>query len=258
MKQLSIEYGFEFEQHGRPASENINNLICAIQNRAKNESSRLHHIVVLDEVEFWNNQSDLSPLQLDDEYIDIYAAINPYSRMCQEKLQVILPNESDSTTSRQLLQCHRNSLEISIFLLHLKRFIEAQSIRIQPMDEDNNQPIIDSCLETKKLPILIYTDNETTDQEVLDSVRDVHILPGIVIRDDHVLPIFNNVVLIYDDLEGERKDAIAKWCSDNNWKMVHSNNMVGSEASATILFELKNDSIEFYSRAKYCLIIVHQ
>ena len=121
-----------------PASENINNLICAIQKRSKNETSRPHHIVVLDEVEFWNNQSDLTSLQLDDEFIDIYAAINPYSRMCLEKLQVILPNESDSTISRQLLQCHRNSLEISIFLCHLKKFMEAQSIRIQPLDEVKN------------------------------------------------------------------------------------------------------------------------
>ena len=51
--------------------------------------------------------------------------------------------------------------------------------------------------------------------------------------------------------------TLSKWCEENNWKFVHVDEIMGSEASVVILFD-RTEEPELYSRAKNCLIIVHK
>ena len=212
-----------------------------------NEEETCHCILVLDEVEIWKDHYNLKPIILHFENIDMYVAINPHSHMCPGDFCLELPDESDITISRRLIHKHRNSFEISVFLSHMKKFFASRSIRIRPLDDSDDGPLIESCFATGKLPVLIWTSKEVLDEDILDTIKE-----------DHIQPNYESVILVYDDLEFQRKNVISAWCKVNNWNIVHSSNMVGTEASATILFELKDDSLEFYSRAKHCLVIIHR
>ena len=142
---------------------------------------------------------------------------------------------------------HRNSLEISIFLLHMKKFFGDLNIRTRAVNDGKDGPLVESCYRSSKLPILILVKDDLQDKIILDNIKQ-----------NHINPTHDTVILMYDDLIGQRKDIVHEWCQANNWSMIHCSNMIGTEASATVLFDLKNDSIEFYSRAKHLLVIVHR
>ena len=211
------------------------------------QGGTVHCILLLDEVEIWRNHYNLKPIILHFENIDIYVAINPHSHMCPGDFNLELPEDTDITISRRLFHKHRNSFEISVFLSHMKKFFATRSIRIRALDDSDDGPLIDSCFVTGKRPILILTSNELSEEEILEAVKE-----------DHIQPNYESVIVVYDDLELSRKNAISAWCEINHWSIVHCSNMIGTEASATILFELKDDSLEFYSRAKHCLVIIHK
>ena len=52
--------------------------------------------------------------------------------------------------------------------------------------------------------------------------------------------------------------TLLKWCKEQNWKFVHVDEIMGSEASVVILYDYDDEQTELYSRAKNCLIIVHK
>ena len=81
------------------------------------------------------------------------------------------------------------------------------------------------------------------------------------IKKNHLLPIDETVVLLLDcrnyDSDEEQFFTLASWCKEQNWKLVHRNEIMGSEASVVILYNC-DEQTELYSRAKNCLIIVHK
>ena len=90
-----------------------------------------------------------------------------------------------------------------------------------------------------------------------ENLEDVKILETII--QNYLLPKDKNVVLLhllYIDVD-EKFMTLSNWCKEQNWKFLHCNEIMGSEASVVILFDC-NDQTEFYSRAKDCLIIVHK
>ena len=52
--------------------------------------------------------------------------------------------------------------------------------------------------------------------------------------------------------------ALSNWCKVQNWRFVHNSQIMGSEASVVILYDCEDDDTEMFSRAKNCLIIVHE
>ena len=78
------------------------------------------------------------------------------------------------------------------------------------------------------------------------------------IKQNHLWPTDETVVLLHN-LEHWKEEfmTLSNWCKEQNWKFLHCNEIMGSEASVVILFDC-NDQTEFYSRAKDCLIIVHK
>ena len=52
--------------------------------------------------------------------------------------------------------------------------------------------------------------------------------------------------------------TLSNWCQNQNWEVVHVDEIMGSEASVVILYEYAYEDPELYSRAKNCLIIVHK
>ena len=79
------------------------------------------------------------------------------------------------------------------------------------------------------------------------------------IKQNHLLPTDETVVLLHrlrDD--NEEFMTLSNWCEEQNWKFVHMEEIMGSEASVVILYEIDVETTELYSRAKNCLIIVHK
>ena len=77
------------------------------------------------------------------------------------------------------------------------------------------------------------------------------------IKQNYLLPTDETVVLLHD-LEDEQFMTLSNWCKEQNWKFVSINEIMGSEASVVILYDVIDEETELYSRAKNCLIIVHK
>ena len=58
--------------------------------------------------------------------------------------------------------------------------------------------------------------------------------------------------------DNEEFMTLSKCCKEQNWKFVHIGEIMGSEASVVILYDISTTETELYSRAKNCLIIVHK
>ena len=90
-----------------------------------------------------------------------------------------------------------------------------------------------------------------------DNLEDGKILQNI--KQNYLLPTDDTVVLLHD-LKNRNIEfkTLSNWCKEQNWKFVHINGIMGSEASVVILYDYKYLQTELYSRAKNCLIIVHK
>ena len=79
------------------------------------------------------------------------------------------------------------------------------------------------------------------------------------IQQNHVFPTDETVILLHT-LRNNDKECItlSNWCKEQNWKFVHTNEVMGSEASVVILYNYMFEQTELYSRAKNCLIVVHK
>ena len=89
-----------------------------------------------------------------------------------------------------------------------------------------------------------------------ENLDDVKILETI--KQNHLLPNDETVVLLHRLRYGQNKNmALSDWCTGQKWKFVHYTEIMGSEASVVVLYDL-NQQTEMYSRAKNCLIIVQK
>ena len=80
------------------------------------------------------------------------------------------------------------------------------------------------------------------------------------IKKNYLLPNDGTVVLLHG-LENVNIHVIitlSRWCKEQNWKFVHKNEIMGSEASIVILYDIFDHQTELFSRAKNYLIIVHK
>ena len=77
------------------------------------------------------------------------------------------------------------------------------------------------------------------------------------IKQNYLLPNDETVALIHESKDDYRFMTLSKWCKKQNWKFVHIDDIMGSEASVVILYECDQET-ELYSRAKNCLIMVHK
>ena len=79
------------------------------------------------------------------------------------------------------------------------------------------------------------------------------------IKQNYLSPTDETVVLIHDlEDDNEKFMTLSNWCKEQNWKFVHANEIMGSEASVVILYDCDGLLTEWFSRAKNCLIIVHK
>ena len=236
---------FEYEDDYRPTSayENINIFIKAIKKKNHQETTKFHYVILIDEVMLRGFSHDLTALKLDEPNIDVHIAINPLADGYHFLME--LPDQPN-TYCAKLTWKHRNSLEICLFLSHLRAFIENKAQSFSLLSGNHDAPLMKSCFYSNKLPIWIMSSDTLIDEEILDSIQE-----------DQSLPNDQSVTLLYtNELEENRKQNISTWCQAHNWNFVYSYDMYGSESSVIVTYELDWIDFEFYSRAKKHLIMV--
>ena len=123
MKSFLAEYGFTYEYFKAP--ETLKSLIKAIRKKSKEEDLNCKWLILLDEVVIRWGQSDFSTLNLDDDdNIELVVAVNPGG--INASYTIIPPQDKKFITKRFTFK-HRNSLEISVFLAHLKKLTAVSS-----------------------------------------------------------------------------------------------------------------------------------
>ena len=154
---IFVEFDFEFDFF-KPTSENINNLIKAIKRKKSQESTIFKYIVLLDEVEIWEDHYDLTDLDLQEKDVDILIAISPSSQFCKKPYNVKLPKHSNSVIER-LRFMHRYSTEICRFLLHNIKYANFKNERQNISSEDVS--LQESTFPNGRRPILFITAKHT-------------------------------------------------------------------------------------------------
>ena len=185
----------------------------------------------------------LTALKLDDYNIDVHIAINPIADGNDFKTE--LPNHRNTYCAK--LNCkHRNSLEICLFLSHLRQFVENRAQSFCLLSDNDDEPLMNSSFYSNKKPVWIMASDTLIDQYTLDSIEK-----------DQGLPNDQSVTLLYTkELEDQRRQNISSWCQAHKWNFVNCYDMYGSESSVIVTYELDYINIEYYSRAKKHLIMV--
>ena len=117
---LFSEQQFNYD-HGSPPKILID-LIDAITD--KNDKEKCQWLILIDEVTVRTYSSNFSSLCLNDNF-EIVVAINPIS--FDDAFNVIPPKDKKFIFKRLTFK-HRNSLEISVFLLHFKKKMIAPGV----------------------------------------------------------------------------------------------------------------------------------
>ena len=101
----------------------------------------------MDEVVIWFGKSDFSTLNLnDDDNIELVVAVNPGG--VSDPYTVIPPQNKKFITKRFTFK-HRNSLEISVFLAHLKKLLSEKNEFYFAIDESDDKPLTESCFPAR-------------------------------------------------------------------------------------------------------------
>ena len=168
---------------------------------------------------------------------------------------------------------HRNSLEISVFLAHLKKLTK---VGYYPISEAEDKTLTESCFPAidkvihftffhlqylaeiskysflqnfieRRNPVWILAKEDLEDVKILETIKQNYLL----------LPTDETVVLLHD-LEDDNEEfmTLSNWCEEQNWKFLNYYDVMGSEGSFVILYDVSDVQTELYSRAKNCLIIV--
>ena len=133
------EYGFSHDEYDPPKT--LTNFIAAIRRKSKEENLKCKWLILLDEVVIYKGKSDFSTLNLDDDddNIELVVAVNPGG--IGDTYTIIPPHDKKFITKRFTFK-HRNSLEISVFLAHLKKFAKGNDY---PIDENEDKELTKSC-----------------------------------------------------------------------------------------------------------------
>ena len=231
----------------------INHLITQLHQR-NNGFQKLYWIIFLDEIQIWGKNSDFSNLKLHYEDVSFFGAINPIAQT-SDKYDCTLPNNDGNTMCERLNQKHRNSTEISIFLLHFVKYFNSDTPYKTIDDSSLDTSVLDSTFRSHLLPVLV-TVSETlvpdTDSEVFGVLR------------ENILFDNNDVTLICDDRIKEddepRSQTIQDLCKSNGWKFAGYCDMWGTEASIIIVYycQLYGYAAEMFTRARKQLVIVER
>ena len=170
--------------------------------------------------------------------MDIHLAINPTGEFCDIPFNPIFPIEDENTIIERLKNCHRNSLEIALFLLHLN-FCNSDS---KSLSNEDNLPIHKTCLTAKSKPLWIIVGEGISNEAILEAIK------------TEVGSSLEDVALLYM----HKNERVQSWCQRNNWNYIEYGEMTGSEASVVVLFDIGfgvDYFHECYSRAKKRLFI---
>ena len=141
MNSIFAGYGFAYDDDDAP--ETLKSLVEAIRKKTKEENSNCKWLILLDEVVIYMGRSDFSTLNLDgDDNIEFVVAVNPGGVV--DPYTIIPPLDKKFITKRFTFK-HRNSLEICVFLAHLKKLINEEKGVYYPIDENDDKTITESC-----------------------------------------------------------------------------------------------------------------
>lgn len=243
---IILEYGFEY--FSPVALEAINNLIEAIENKIIEDDSNHKWVILLDEVQLMSNQYDFSGLKQSKD-IHVFISFNPTLLGTFSTKLDFVPPSGEATMIEQLKSKHRNSTEISIFVLHYVKYNEHKDH--QSMDDSAVLPLMESTFPSGKLPVLV---------RVTDSLDDTIVLQFIK---SHLPSNAKSVILIYGyslkETITERMDTISKFCQLEQWKVLYEYDIAGIEADVVICYECEEwEAFEYLSRAKIYLMILEK
>ena len=243
-----IEFNLEWKVGGAPVCGNINNIVDAIREINCKADNKFKYILVLDEVEIWDDHFDLSDLKLYYDDIDVLIAINPIRRDCQNNCKVILKEDCDSIIE-QLRFKHRSSTEICVFNIHLAAYtIQDEET---PINSSEDVAIVDTTYASGRKPILILKAKHISDEIVLQTIEE------FLLQKDR-----NDLILIYNyNFSRQRSLHLNELCKYKSWKFVTEAEMPGIEAAVTVVFYGKKQferSFEAHTRARNLLVIVQE
>ena len=118
--------------------------IYAIRKKSKEENLNCKWLILLDEVVIRRGRSDFSTLNLDDDddNIELVIAINPCG---YEGPYTIIPPQDKKFITKRFTCKHRNSLEISVFLAHLKQWTTDIPGLYHPISKAEDKNLTKSC-----------------------------------------------------------------------------------------------------------------
>ena len=152
MNSIFAEYGFKYNEFDAPKT--LNSLIEAIRKKSKEENLNCKWLILLDEVVIFNNRSNFSNLNLDDDdNIELVVAVNPGGI---RGAYIIVPPQDNKFITKRFTFKHRNSLEISVFLAHLKKLTREKNLYYQPIDENEDKELKESCFPAIDKVIFLF------------------------------------------------------------------------------------------------------
>ena len=139
MNSIFAGYGFAYDDDDAP--ETLKSLVEAIRKKTKEENLNCKWLILLDEVVISWGKSDFSTLNLDedDDKIELVVAVNPGG---YGNSYTIIPPQDNKFITKRFTFKHRNSLEISVFLAHLKNLTKGY---FSPIDEAKDKTLTESC-----------------------------------------------------------------------------------------------------------------
>ena len=149
MNSIFAEYGFSYNDENAPGT--LQNFIHAIRKKSKKENLICKWLILLDEVVIHWGMSDFSTLYLDED-IEIVVAVNPGGVI--EPYTIIPPQDKKFIIKRFTFK-HRNSLEIGVFLAHLKKLVKGN----YSISEIEDKPLTESCFPAIDKVIFLFLEN---------------------------------------------------------------------------------------------------
>ena len=116
---------------------------------------------MLDEILLRQSQRDLRDLELGHDNIHVHLAISPLIIANDVSTNLELPEEK-RTHVEQLISRHRNSQEISLFLLHLRSLVQNSSI-YKMINDTSDLPISMTTFPNGKIPLFVEATGEITE-----------------------------------------------------------------------------------------------
>ena len=140
MNSILADYGFSYWADIGDAPKTLISFIHAIRKKSKEENLNCKWLILLDEVVIRRGKSDFSTLNLDDhDNIELVIAVNPCG---YEGPYTFIPPQDKKFITKRFTFKHRNSLEISVFLAHLKKLTISE---YYPVSEAEDKTLTDSC-----------------------------------------------------------------------------------------------------------------